>query len=94
LALKATAIVANDTMSVQFDGFAIYETSGSAAASVTFRDGVVGGNILFPVELAAGESAGIVFPEAMEITHASGDLYVVSSGAVEGAVLSRVNTGP
>lgn len=93
MALKPTAIVANSTMSVQFDGFAIYETAG-ASASVVFRDGAVGGAILWPVKLAANESAGIVFPEAMQILATTGYLYVVTTGAVDGVVLSRVNTGP
>lgn len=61
----------------QFYGFAVYESGGSNAVTVLFKVAASGGALIFPLELAAGESAAIIFPKALP---GYGGVYVDVSG--------------
>jgi hypothetical protein len=65
-------------------GFSVKEAAGTpAVASVTFRDGNGAGQILFELELAADESASIVFPDRILVRQ----VYVeVTAGTISGVL--------
>ncbi len=74
---------ANHTAVSRLGGFSIRETAG-AAADLNLRLATATGQILFVLELAANESAGIVFPGHIS---APGGVYVeVTSGAIAGVL--------
>jgi len=77
----------NHTAVVRFAGFTIRESAGTpAVAAVNFRDETVSGQILWVLELAANESAGIVFPG--HVSTASGVYVQVVSGTVSGTLFN------
>lgn len=76
---------ANHATVVQFDGFSIQEDA-SAAAVIEFRKAVVGGQVIAYLNLAADETATIVFPKSIS---AEGGVYVKEvSGSVTGVLFS------
>lgn len=57
---------ANHAGVTRLAGWSIKEAAGSpAVATVRLRDGAVGGQILFDIELAANESSNIMFPRSL-----------------------------
>jgi len=70
----------------QLGGYSIRETSGTGVATVRFHDGVdAGGDILMPIQLAAGESArDWLMPHG--IAFVNGLFCEVVAGTIEGAV--------
>jgi hypothetical protein len=91
MSLRATQFTGAGAVDADFDGFSVYETGGAAVVTIEFRNGVVGGDILFVVHLAIDDSDRDVFPEKIEVTHAAGVyLKLVGSGTVSGAILSRI----
>lgn len=85
--MKVQNITANTTHATaeRFRGFSVRESAGAAAvATVNFRSGSVSGQILWTLELAADESAGIVLPDQL-LT--SGGVYVqVVAGTITGVL--------
>lgn len=77
----------NHTGVTRFAGFSVRESAGTAAAAaVNFRRLDATGQILWVLELAANESAGIVFPGNMS---APDGVYVeVVSGTVSGEIFN------
>lgn len=74
---------ANHTGADRLIGFAIKET-GSAAAVIELRKLNVTGQVIWPINLAADQSAGIFFPKAIA---SEGGVYVkVVSGAISGVL--------
>ncbi len=72
----------------QLFGWAIEESSGSAAAKVRLRAGTLAGTILASVPLAAGAASDVRSADALEVP--SGVVYVeVVSGAVAGSIHAR-----
>ncbi len=69
-------------------GFAVRET-GSAAAVVNFRLATSTGDILWPLNLAADEAAGIIFDGGEDAIESTTGVYVeVVSGAIVGTLFS------
>ncbi len=64
-------------------GYAVHETAG-AAEEILFKDGTSTGLLLWPLEIAANGSEGIVF--TTPITVPSGVLHIDSTGAIAGSV--------
>lgn len=77
----------NHTAVTRFAGFSVRESAGSpAAAAVNFRRLNGSGQILWILELAANESAGIIFPGYMD---AADGVYVeVVSGTISGEIFN------
>ncbi len=76
----------NHTGVTRLGGFSIRESAATAApVSVNLRLATATGQILFPLELAANESAGIVFSGHIS---APGGVYVeiVGTGTIEGVL--------
>jgi hypothetical protein len=68
-------------------GWQFTEQTGLAAAQVLLRETDANGPIVADIKLAAGESAGEAFTEALEL---AGGLFVdVELGAIRGAVYGR-----
>lgn len=85
LSATTTTSNANHTAVTRFAGFSIRESAATAApAAVNFRHQTSTGQILFALELAANESAGIVFPSRMPAP--SGVYVEVVSGTVSGVL--------
>ncbi len=78
----------NHTAVTQFSGFSVRESDGTpAVAAVNFRHGAVGGQILWVLELAANESAGIELGGAMQTPDG---VYVEEvAGTVSGVLLNQ-----
>ena len=73
----------------RFAGFAIRESDGTpAVGAVNFRLGSVSGQIVWPVELAANESAGIFFGGM--IASPDGVYVEVVSGTISGVLFQLV----
>ena len=69
-------------------GFAVRET-GSSAAVVNFRLASATGDILWPLNLAADEAAGIIFDGGEDAIESTAGVYVeVVSGAIVGTLFS------
>ncbi len=67
-------------------GFAIRE-SASGAAVVNFRNGSATGDILWPLNLAADEAAGILLGSGEDAIESPGGVYVeVVSGSIVGTL--------
>lgn len=74
----------NSVTQTRFYGYTLRETSGSATATVRFRDTNNSGTILETVQLSAGESRSEFWPMALGT---GGGVYMSTvSGAVEGSV--------
>ena len=92
MALRPSAISEDAAHAVDFDGFNVYESGGAASTVIEFRDGAVDGTLLLSVPLAAGEGATLIFPEAMEVTHADGVFVkTTGTGVVTGVLYSRID---
>ena len=66
------------------DGFSIQEDTGGAA-KIELRKAVVGGQVIVYLNLAAGETATIIFPKSVP---SEGGVYVKEvSGSVTGVLL-------
>lgn len=78
---------ANHVGVTRLGGFAVRESAvdPGAAATVRFRHETATGQLFFPLELAAGESAGITFQGHIS---APGGVYVevLAGGTVEGVL--------
>lgn len=72
-----------------WNGFSIREAAGTPAqATVRFRDGAVGGDILGVLELAGDESASMTLTDDLK---APSGIYVeVVSGTIEGVLYRRI----
>ena len=69
-------------------GFAVRETAAGAAV-VNFRSGSATGDILWPLNLAASEAAGIVFDSGDDAIESPDGVYVeVVSGSIVGTLFS------
>lgn len=69
-------------------GFAIRESAG-AAAVVNFRNGTATGDMLWPLNLAADEAAGILLPSGDDAIESPAGVYVeVVSGTIVGTLYS------
>ncbi len=78
----------NHSHIVSWRGFAIRETA-SAAAVVNFRNGTATGDILWPLNLAADEAAGIILGRSDDAIACPDGVYVeVVSGSVVGTLFS------
>ena len=85
LPIDITGGGANHSSVEQWDGFSVKEDA-SAAASIEFRKAVVGGQVLWYLELAADESASIMFPKSIS---AEGGVYVKEvAGSITGVLFS------
>ncbi len=75
----------NHAAAENFVGFSIHESDGTpAVAAVTLRKAAVDGQILAHIELAANESATLVFPR---ILSAEDGVYVqVVDGTISGVL--------
>lgn len=79
---------ANHPSIKQWRGFAIRESAG-AAAVVNFRSGSATGDILWPLNLAADEAAGIILGSGEDAIDSTAGMYVeVVSGTVVGTMFS------
>ena len=89
--LRASAMTAGAAHAVDVRGYSVYESGGSDAVVLEFRNGVVGGDVLHTVGLAAGGAESVMFSYDLEVTHAAG-LWVkaVGSGTIVGTFLSEV----
>lgn len=89
MAVKAVTITgggANHTAVTRFSGFSVREDA-AAVATVRFREGAVGGQILFELTLAASESASIIFPTY--ITSEDGVYVEEVAGSIEGVLFQN-----
>ncbi len=69
-------------------GFAIRETAG-APAVINFRLGAVAGDILWPLNLAADEAAGIILGQGEDAIESTAGVYVeVASGTIVGTLFN------
>ena len=81
---QTITVDSNHTGVTRLCGFSIQEDS-SAAAVVEIRKGAIGGQVLFYLNLAADESATLVFPGAY-ITCEDGCYIKEVSGSVAGTL--------
>lgn len=90
--LKTTTILDNRASDVAFSGFSIAETGGSAAVTVTFRNGTSSGALLHaPVIVPASGLVTVLLPKDVAVTHADGVFVVVSgTGTLSGVLYSYV----
>lgn len=87
---KAVAITPDSNHSgvPRLAGFSIREDSSAAAHIRLRRNGVVGGDIIWELALAADESASIIFPKNESI-HCGAGCYVEEvSGSVTGVLFT------
>ena len=84
-----TADAAHD---VDVRGYSVYESGGSAAVVLEFRDGTVTGAVLHTVNLGISGADSFMFSHDLEVTHVDG-LYIkaVGSGTIVGTFLSEIS---
>lgn len=90
--LKATTILDNRVHDVDFTGFSVAETGGSATVTVTFRDGTSSGALLHaPVIVPASGLVTVVLPVDVAVTSSAGVWVAVSgTGTLSGVLYSAV----
>ncbi len=90
--LRPSAMTADAAHAVDVRGYSVYESGGTNPVVLEFRDGVVGGAVLWTVNLLADGHEAFMFSYDLEVTHAAG-LYVkaVGTGTIVGAFLSEVS---
>jgi len=92
MSLRATQFTGAGAVDADVDGYSVYETGGSAVVTIEFRDGIVTGAILAVQHLLVDNSATVIFPEKLEVTHDDGIyLKLVGTGTVSGAILTRIS---
>lgn len=88
--LTPNTITEDAAVTAKFWGFSVHETAGATVA-VEFRDEDASGQILWTLDLAANQSASIVFPRA--VYAASGDIHVkvTGDGTLAGVIFDTDN---